>query len=49
MIRDLAERQAAYYRRLAEFARLGGALDRTQRRQQAAMAMLEGTQRRDAS
>ncbi|MET0528261.1 MAG: glycosyl hydrolase 108 family protein [Microvirga sp.] len=44
VIRDLAERQTAYYRGLAEFDRFGrGWLDRTERRQQAALAMLRET------
>lgn len=41
VIAGLAERQAAYYRGLAEFGRYGrGWLDRTERRRQAALAML---------
>lgn len=41
VIAGLAERQAAYYRGLAEFDRYGrGWLDRTERRKQAALAML---------
>jgi lysozyme family protein len=44
VIGGLAEHQAAYYRGLAEFARFGrGWLDRTERRRQAALAMLQGT------
>jgi lysozyme family protein len=44
VIGGLAEHQAAYYRRLPEFARYGrGWLDRTERRRQAAMAMLQGS------
>ncbi len=43
LIGALAERQAAYYRGLAEFDRYGrGWLDRTRRREQAARAMLQG-------
>jgi lysozyme family protein len=42
VIEALAERQAAYYRGLAEFDRFGrGWLDRTERRRQAALAMLQ--------
>ena len=44
MIGGLAEHQAAYYRGLPEFGRFGrGWLDRTERRRQAALAMLQGT------
>ena len=43
LIGALAERQAAYYRGLAEFDRYGrGWIDRTRRREQAARAMLQG-------
>ena len=42
MIGALAERQTTYYRGLAEFDRFGrGWLDRTERRRQAALAMLQ--------
>ncbi len=41
LVDALAERQAAYYRGLAEFGRYGrGWLDRTERRRRAALAML---------
>lgn len=44
VVNDLAERQTAYYRGLAEFDRYGrGWLDRTERRRQAALAMLQET------
>jgi lysozyme family protein len=44
VIGGLAEHQAAYYRALAEFGRFGqGWLERTERRRQAALAMLQGT------
>ena len=43
VIGALAEHQAAYYRGLPEFDRFGrGWLDRTERRRQAALAMLQG-------
>jgi lysozyme family protein len=43
VIEALAQRQADYYRGLAEFGRFGrGWLDRTERRKQAALAMLRG-------
>lgn len=42
VVNGLAERQAAYYRDLSEFDRYGrGWLDRTERRRQAALAMLQ--------
>jgi lysozyme family protein len=42
VIAGLAEHQAAYYRGLPEFGRFGrGWLDRTERRRQAALAMLQ--------
>ena len=44
VIGGLAEHQAAYYQGLPEFGRFGrGWLDRTARRRQAALAMLQGT------
>ena len=44
VIDDLAARQTAYYRGLAEFDRYGrGWLERTERRRQAALAMLGGS------
>ena len=43
VIGGLADHQAAYYRGLPEFGRFGrGWLDRTERRRQAALAMLQG-------
>lgn len=43
VIAGLAERQSTYYQGLAEFDRYGrGWLDRTERRRQAALAMLQG-------
>jgi lysozyme family protein len=42
---DLAERQAAYYRSLADFAIFGtGWLDRTEARRNAALAMIAGAE-----
>jgi lysozyme family protein len=44
LINDLAERQAAYYRRLEDFPTFGtGWLDRTQARREAALGMIEDT------
>ena len=44
VIGGLAEHQAAYYRALPEFGHFGrGWLERTERRRQAALAMLQGT------
>jgi lysozyme family protein len=44
VIGGLAEHQATYYRSLPEFGRFGrGWLERTERRRQAALAMLQGT------
>jgi lysozyme family protein len=44
VIGGLAEHQAAYYRALPEFDHFGrGWLERTERRRQAALAMLQGT------
>jgi lysozyme family protein len=44
VIGGLADHQAAYYRGLPEFSHFGrGWLDRTERRQQAALAVMQGT------
>ena len=44
VIGGLAEHQNAYYRALPEFGHFGrGWLERTERRRQAALAMLQGT------
>jgi len=43
LVDDLAERQAAYYRTLADFPTFGtGWIDRTEARRQAALAMIAG-------
>jgi lysozyme family protein len=44
VIGGMADHQTTFYRRLPEFGRFGRSwLDRTERRRQAAMAMLRGT------
>jgi lysozyme family protein len=49
LVADLAERQAAYYRSLADFAIFGtGWLDRTKARRNAALAMIAGAEKHTA-